>query len=178
LGIIFVGKIGEKTVHNYDPQHTATYLAKAMTITLVLRKLPIFVRNWPKIVITTLTPVISVRFVEKPVVVNVFDEEGDMLPNKVRVMWGRMENFKCVDYFQVLTHFLDAVFWASDPLCLSPSLALHFSNYSFLVPHPVNCDDRHLLAHAMGSDYTVAWQCLSKRTIGFSLTDQTPRQFS
>ncbi len=41
------------------------------------------------------------RFVEKPVVVNVFDEEGDMLPNKVRVMWGRMENFKCVDYFQV-----------------------------------------------------------------------------
>jgi hypothetical protein len=35
------------------------------------------------------------------VVVNVFDEEGEMLPNKVRVMWGRMENFKCVDYFQV-----------------------------------------------------------------------------
>ncbi len=44
------------------------------------------------------------RFVEKPVVVNVFDEEGDMLPNKVRVMWGRMENFKCVDYFQVKLH--------------------------------------------------------------------------
>ena len=23
------------------------------------------------------------------------------LPNKIRLMWGRMENFKCVDYFQV-----------------------------------------------------------------------------
>ena len=40
-------------------------------------------------------------FVEKPVVVSVFDENGEMIPNKVRVMWGRMENFKCVDYFQV-----------------------------------------------------------------------------
>ena len=40
-------------------------------------------------------------FYEKPVVVNVFDENGEMLANKLRVMWGRMENFKCVDYFQV-----------------------------------------------------------------------------
>lgn len=23
------------------------------------------------------------------------------LPNKIRLMWGRMENFKCVDYFRV-----------------------------------------------------------------------------
>ena len=23
------------------------------------------------------------------------------LPNKIRLMWGRMENFKCVDYFQI-----------------------------------------------------------------------------
>ena len=23
------------------------------------------------------------------------------LPNKIKLMWGRMENFKCVDYFQV-----------------------------------------------------------------------------
>ena len=41
-------------------------------------------------------------FYEKPVVVNVYDENGDMVANKLRVMWGRMENFKCVDYFQVL----------------------------------------------------------------------------
>jgi hypothetical protein len=35
-------------------------------------------------------------------------------------------------------------------------LVLHFSDYSFLVHRPVNCDDRHLLAHAMTSDVTVA----------------------
>ena len=40
-------------------------------------------------------------FVEKPDVVSVFDENGDMVPNKIRILWGRMENFKCVDYFQV-----------------------------------------------------------------------------
>lgn len=44
-------------------------------------------------------------FLEKPVVVNVYDENGDTLPNKVRVMWGSMENFKCVDYFQVFKAF-------------------------------------------------------------------------
>jgi hypothetical protein len=44
-------------------------------------------------------------------------------------------------------------------LCLSSFyLALHLSDYSFLVHHPVNQDDRHLLAHAMASDFTVAWQ--------------------
>ena len=40
-------------------------------------------------------------FVEKPIVVAVTDEMGETVPNKIRVMWGRMENFKCVDYFQV-----------------------------------------------------------------------------
>jgi hypothetical protein len=45
----------------------------------------------------------------------------------------------------------------------------------FLVQHPVNQDDRHLLAHAMASDLSVAWQFLSKRTIGFFVKDQTPR---
>ena len=40
-------------------------------------------------------------FYDKPVVVNVYDENGDMVANKIRLMWGRMENFKCVDYFQV-----------------------------------------------------------------------------
>jgi hypothetical protein len=44
-----------------------------------------------------------------------------------------------------------------------------FSDYSFWVHRLVNRDDRHLLAHAMSSDFSVAWQCLSKRTIGFSL---------
>jgi hypothetical protein len=39
-------------------------------------------------------------------------------------------------------------------LLLSPSL---FSDYSFLLHHPVNKEDRHL-AHAMASDFTVTWQ--------------------
>jgi hypothetical protein len=28
-----------------------------------------------------------------------------------------------------------------------------------------NWDDRHLIAHAMASDFSVTWQFLSKRTI-------------
>jgi hypothetical protein len=35
-----------------------------------------------------------------------------------------------------------------------------FSYYSFLVNHPVKQDDRHLIAHAMAFDSTVAWQPL------------------
>jgi hypothetical protein len=37
-------------------------------------------------------------------------------------------------------------------------LVLHFSDFSFLVHRPVNQDARHLLAHAMASDFKVAWQ--------------------
>jgi hypothetical protein len=44
-----------------------------------------------------------------------------------------------------------------------------FSYYSFWVQHLVNRDDRHLLALAMASDFSDTLQCLSKRTIGFSL---------
>jgi hypothetical protein len=33
-----------------------------------------------------------------------------------------------------------------------------FSIIIFLLNHPVNRDDRHLLAHAMASDFVVAWQ--------------------
>jgi hypothetical protein len=44
-------------------------------------------------------------------------------------------------------------------LSLSSSYsALPFSDYSFLVHHPGNQDDRQLLACAMASDFTVAWQ--------------------
>jgi hypothetical protein len=59
------------------------------------------------------------------------------------------------------------IFWVIDPLCLSSSSALHFSDCYFRVHHPVNWDDWHLLANAMASDFSVAWQCLSKTTIGF-----------
>jgi hypothetical protein len=37
-----------------------------------------------------------------------------------------------------------------------------FSDNAFLAHHPLNRDDRHLLAHAMASDFKVTWQ-LSKR---------------
>jgi hypothetical protein len=39
----------------------------------------------------------------------------------------------------------------------------------FWVHHLANWVDRQLLAHAMASEHSVAWQCLSKRTIVFSL---------
>jgi hypothetical protein len=50
-------------------------------------------------------------------------------------------------------------------LCLSSSSGLRFYYYSFRVNHPVNRDDRHLLALAMASYFSV----VSKRTTGFSL---------
>jgi hypothetical protein len=37
------------------------------------------------------------------------------------------------------------------------------------VYHPVNQDDWQLLAHAMASDFTVAWQFLLNRTIGLRI---------
>jgi hypothetical protein len=69
-----------------------------------------------------------------------------------------------------LNFFLSATPCASPPPW--PSI---FSNYSFGIHQPVNQDDQRLLAHAMASDFSVAWQFLSKRTIIFFVTDQTPR---
>jgi hypothetical protein len=74
--------------------------------------------------------------------------------NKLRRVFFRRELCQC---------FL----WITDPLCLSSSWALHFFRLLFLVHSIVNRDDRHLLAHATASDFSVAWQCLSKRTIDF-----------
>jgi hypothetical protein len=48
-------------------------------------------------------------------------------------------------------------------------LALPFSNYYILVHHSVNGDDRQLLAHAMASDFTVAWQFSQRVHLFFSL---------
>jgi hypothetical protein len=48
------------------------------------------------------------------------------------------------------------------------------SDYSFWVHHPIKQDDRHHLAHAMASEFSVPWQCLSKRTISFCVMDQSP----
>jgi hypothetical protein len=51
-----------------------------------------------------------------------------------------------------------------------------FSNYSFLVPHPVNRDDQYLLARAMASDFTVAWQFSQRDQLFFDM-DQTPHPY-
>jgi hypothetical protein len=62
-----------------------------------------------------------------------------------------------------------------DPLCLSSSLTRHFSNYFFCVNHPVNRDDQQLLAQAIASDFTVAWQ-FSQREQFFYGSNSTPTQ--
>jgi hypothetical protein len=64
-------------------------------------------------------------------------------------------------------------FLGQQPLVPLLFLSLLFFYYSFLVHQPVNRDDRRLLAHAMASDFSVTWQCPSKRTISFFVTDQT-----
>jgi hypothetical protein len=71
---------------------------------------------------------------------------------------------------------LTAVFGVSNlvPLLL---LSPPFFRLFFLVHHLVNRNDWHLLAHAMASDFLVAWQCLSKRTIVFFVMDETPRPY-
>jgi len=46
-------------------------------------------------------------FLTRPVVENLLDDEGRILSNKVRVKWGALHNFKCVDYFQVEYHQKD-----------------------------------------------------------------------
>jgi hypothetical protein len=48
---------------------------------------------------------------------------------------------------------------------LSLSSSLHFPIFFFLVYHIVNRDVWHLLAQAMASDFTTAWQ-VSQREIG------------
>jgi hypothetical protein len=58
------------------------------------------------------------------------------------------------------------------PLLLLGLPSTIFSNYSFLVHHTVNQDDRHLLAHAIASDFTVTRQFFQREH--FFVTDQTP----
>jgi hypothetical protein len=55
---------------------------------------------------------------------------------------------------------------SATPCASPPPWPPHFYDHSFWVHHLVNWDDHQLLAHAMASDFSIAWQCLSKRTIG------------
>jgi hypothetical protein len=49
-------------------------------------------------------------------------------------------------------------------LLLGPSF---FSNYSFLVHHPFNQDHKHLIAFAMASGFSVAWQFSQREQMFF-----------
>jgi hypothetical protein len=42
-----------------------------------------------------------------------------------------------------------------------------FSDYSFCVHHTFNWDDRHLLAHTMASNFSVAWQFSQRKQLFF-----------
>jgi hypothetical protein len=42
-----------------------------------------------------------------------------------------------------------------------------FFDYSFLVQHPANWDDQHLLECAMASDFSVAWQFSQREQLLF-----------
>jgi hypothetical protein len=50
---------------------------------------------------------------------------------------------------------------AAAPSAYPPPWPSIFPDYSFLVYHPLNQDGQHLLAHAMASDFTVAWQFIT-----------------
>jgi hypothetical protein len=86
-------------------------------------------------------------------------------PGTCGLHWPCLEiGFVAVDPKTVYTN--SGVFWSSAP-CASPAPRPSiFSDFSFWVHHLVN---RDLLAHAMASDFSVARQCLSKRTIVFLL---------
>jgi hypothetical protein len=60
----------------------------------------------------------------------------------------------------------------SDLLCLSSS-ALHF--FRLFIFLSTTRDDRHFLAHAMASDFSVTWQFSQREKLVSFVTDQTPR---
>jgi hypothetical protein len=75
-----------------------------------------------------------------------------------------------LDLQKVLSGKAAKLFFGSATPCASPPPRPSiFSDYSFRAHHLVNQDDRHLLAQAMASDFSAAWQCLSKITIVFLL---------
>ena len=40
-------------------------------------------------------------FLDPPMVTNVVDKDGKVAADRVRVSWGKVDNFKCVDFFQI-----------------------------------------------------------------------------
>jgi hypothetical protein len=73
-----------------------------------------------------------------------------------------------INVSEILIKFL---FWegggSATPCASPPPQPSIFSDYSFWVHHPINWDDRHLLAQAKASDFSVAYLFFSKRIIVF-----------
>jgi hypothetical protein len=80
---------------------------------------------------------------------NIGPRVGDFLPN------GRLFTF--------------GGFWSATSCASPPPLPSIFSDYSFLVHHPVNRGDLYLLTFVMASDYSVSRQFSRREKIVFSL---------
>jgi hypothetical protein len=69
--------------------------------------------------------------------------------------------------------YIDIYIWggAATPCASLLFGPLFYYDYSFLVHHPVNRDDQHLLAHAMASDFTVTWPETASSGTDLTYTD-------
>jgi hypothetical protein len=76
---------------------------------------------------------------------------------------------RCLNLTFAIEFFLLSrkLFLSATPCASPPSCAPIFYNYYFLVHHPVNPDDQRLLAHAMASDFTAAWQFSQREQLVF-----------
>ena len=43
-------------------------------------------------------------FTSQPSVQSLLDDQNEIISDRMRVKWGAMHNFKCVDYFQVISY--------------------------------------------------------------------------
>jgi hypothetical protein len=73
----------------------------------------------------------------------------DDVPNRIR-----LEDLQTV--YILSTTFLQNIQEHAAFIALGSDLNSY--SYSFCVHHPVKWDDRHLLEHAMASDFSVTWQ--------------------
>jgi hypothetical protein len=86
-------------------------------------------------------------------------------PSSTPTSWGppagcrssAAPSWTCSSTSPAMSLLVSPFLWVSDPLCLSSSSALLYSDYSLRVHPPANRDDRHLLAHAMASDFSSYW---------------------
>jgi hypothetical protein len=64
-------------------------------------------------------------------------------------------------------NYVPTIFGSATPCAFPPPWPSIFSHYSFFVHHPVNRDDRHLLALAMASGFSVTRQFSQREKLVF-----------